>query len=132
MKKLKTAGVRDDVSLYPNGKLPKIPRVGVKGVSREVAEKVIARSNNACAQCDRVLGNMEISHTIAKGMGGTHGERSVYINSEENLHYLCDLCHRKLFHHENVIHYIGGIRYSCDTCYLKESCLEQARLRGIL
>ena len=106
------------------------------GVSKHVAEAVIERARGKCEQCDRGAGSgvpLQISHTIARGMGGTHGERSHFINSTENLKYLCEICHRMLFHHE-VVRYNPGQpnEQSCRTCWLKDTCIEVAYIRGIL
>lgn len=113
-----------------------IVRGGSTGVSRQVAEAVIKRARGQCEQCDRGPGSevpLQISHTIARGMGGTHGERSHFINSEDNLKYLCEICHRMLFHHE-IVRYNPGQpnEQSCRTCWLKDCCMETAVIRGIL
>jgi hypothetical protein len=108
----------------------------VGGVTPDMAAAVIARARGKCEQCDRGSGMgipMQISHTIARGMGGTHGERSIFIHGMQNLRYLCELCHMQLFHHQTVRYYPGTAHeLSCTTCAIRTRCREQAMLRGIL
>jgi hypothetical protein len=107
----------------------------IDGVPKEVAEFIIRRANGHCEQCDRIFSDvpMQISHTVARGMGGTHGKRSQFIHSAENLRYLCELCHLRLFHNQIVRYHSGTTQeISCDTCYMKQRCEQQAIIRGIL
>mgnify|MGYP001566569158 CR=1 FL=1 len=128
--------VFEDRSIKLNLPSIQLERHDTKGVSEAVAEVVITRANGQCEMCDRYPDTgvpMQISHTVAKGMGGTHGERAAYINSPENLRYLCELCHLKLFHGQSVRYNPGRENeISCETCWLFTVCHATAVERGIL
>lgn len=122
---------------YEKAKKLLVPvREEAQGVTKAIANEVIARARGKCEQCDRGSGSgvpLQISHTVARGMGGTHGEQSFFIHSADNLKYLCEICHLQLFHHE-IVRYNPGQsnEQSCATCWLRDCCIETAVIRGIL
>jgi hypothetical protein len=78
-----------------------------------------------CELCGRQQ-HLQMAHIEAKGMGGRHNAAAQRIGHAENILYLCEMCHFRLFHHQ----IISRGRDSCTTCWLRATCVPIAIARG--